>query len=61
MFTMRTDSTHLGPHEGHSAPGLHVLAKPIGPVCDLASDRLRGTRFQAVEKQTCTIEFVMAR
>jgi len=38
MFTMRTDSTHLGPHEGHSAPGLHVLAKPIGPVCDIQCD-----------------------
>jgi uncharacterized protein len=35
MFTMRTDSTHLDPHEGYSAPGLHVLAKPIGPVCDI--------------------------
>ena len=35
---MTTDKASGGQPEGCTAPGMHVLAKPIGPVCDIQCD-----------------------
>jgi uncharacterized protein len=35
---MTTEPTNVSNHAEQFAPGLHVLAKPIGPVCDIACD-----------------------
>jgi len=35
---MATSPSGTDNHSGHTASGLHVLAKPIGPVCDIACD-----------------------
>ena len=35
---MAVEQANVSKREGSSAPGLHVLAKPIGPVCDIKCD-----------------------
>ena len=35
---MTTEPTNVSNHAEQFAPGLHVLAKPIGPVCDIKCD-----------------------
>ena len=35
---MTTEPTNVSNHAEQFAPGLHVLAKPIGPMCDIKCD-----------------------